>query len=451
MSYESLLALRSEGFAGKGSRFQRHNPDKTIATPDRFLGFGGTANLTSVSDNQLTLQFDNWDAVTKTVNFSGNVVNIARVTVAEAITVLTGAAFYPGLVWSADARNGRLRGTYTPAAVPATKSSFDVLFTIPSTATGDTTIATGNYTIVVGTETYTANVPTAETVPPGGSFSLTFDSATSGVLPASNMKLVGDPITAATDVKDSTNAAPTWQGATGTVTSSTPGKDTFTPTPPMYVQFTGELAAALDFGQGIAFGGNGLEIIGFLDDNVVSDALTNDVQDQQVITQEGYMGSLNSMIIPQKVTGATLAMQVRVLDFEFIQLITGGKIERRTHPATGETYPAYIPPNAQSSSSPTFMMEKFVGQYTVKSNQRDSEDAIKMTRLPNCTGSAAGETQGTLAWQLYDYTITATDYTDEFNITRSGQEESILSTTIYATMAVENIGKVKQPQVSVVP
>jgi hypothetical protein len=96
-------------FALSGFRAMRLNPDGTIPTASRFLGFAGTVDVSSLtlSAGSLTIKIDG-TVETKTVDFSG-AVSSSAVTVAEAVTALTTAAF-TGITWSADSATGRLKG-----------------------------------------------------------------------------------------------------------------------------------------------------------------------------------------------------------------------------------------------------------------------------------------------------------------------------------------------------
>jgi hypothetical protein len=99
-------------FATEGFRAMRLNPDGTIPRATRFLGFTNTVDVTGVIDvsdaADLTIKIDNGTAETKSVDFTP-AVSKSAVTVAEAVSVLTTAAF-TGITWSADASTGRLKG-----------------------------------------------------------------------------------------------------------------------------------------------------------------------------------------------------------------------------------------------------------------------------------------------------------------------------------------------------
>src|SRR5574344_1590301 len=91
------------GFAAEGSRWMRKNPDGTLPTKSRLIGFAGTVDLTGVlttHEASITIQIDNGAPVTKT--FTCTAANEAAVTVAEAFADLNTCAF-ASFTWSADA------------------------------------------------------------------------------------------------------------------------------------------------------------------------------------------------------------------------------------------------------------------------------------------------------------------------------------------------------------
>ena len=100
-------------FATEGIRFQRHNPDGTIATAQRFVGFSGTVDLTKAlnasSRGDVTIKIDANPAETKSVDFA-LAVDKTKVTVAEAVEALEDADF-TGITFSADSLTGRLKGS----------------------------------------------------------------------------------------------------------------------------------------------------------------------------------------------------------------------------------------------------------------------------------------------------------------------------------------------------
>jgi hypothetical protein len=98
-------------FSVEGFRIMRNNPDGTLPSADRLLGFVNTVDLTAIGTDEtgtLTIKKDDGSAESKNVDFSA-AVDITAVTVAEAITALTTAAF-TGMTWSQDSDTSRLKG-----------------------------------------------------------------------------------------------------------------------------------------------------------------------------------------------------------------------------------------------------------------------------------------------------------------------------------------------------
>jgi len=86
---------RHTRFATEGALVQRHNPDGTIPTPRRFVGFANDADLSAFAGNgpvPVTIKVDDKPAVTKMVTISG-AADPARVTVQEAAAALNAAGF----------------------------------------------------------------------------------------------------------------------------------------------------------------------------------------------------------------------------------------------------------------------------------------------------------------------------------------------------------------------
>jgi len=107
-------------WATEGFRVQRLNSDGTIASPQRFVGFANTADLSEVlvvSRAPLLIKINAEPVMARTVDFS-EAVNQNRVTVEEAVTALNNAAF-PDIEFSIDKKTGRLKGAVTIPAFAA--------------------------------------------------------------------------------------------------------------------------------------------------------------------------------------------------------------------------------------------------------------------------------------------------------------------------------------------
>jgi len=118
-----------------------------------------------------------------------------------------------------------------------------------------------------------------------------------------------------------------------------------------YIQVTGALAAALDFGQGIAEKGNGIEILKVFDDRVASISLAKSIVAAQEITQEGSKGTIDTVNIGQKLKGISPVLNINDEDYALLELIEGGTFDR--------TACTYTPPLNDKQTSPTFSLEIF--------------------------------------------------------------------------------------------
>jgi len=104
---------RKERFATEGIRFQRHNGDGTIPTPQRFLGFMGAADASGALEGnarEIRIRIDCGEIQSREVDIRAAASNAAAVTVPEAAAALTAAGF-SGITWGADEQTGRLRGS----------------------------------------------------------------------------------------------------------------------------------------------------------------------------------------------------------------------------------------------------------------------------------------------------------------------------------------------------
>ena len=149
-----------------------------------------------------------------------------------------------------------------------------------------------------------------------------------------------------------------------------------------YIQITGVLAAALDFGQGIAYGGQGLEIFKYIGDQQLGSGLTSDTDkiDQQTKDSEGPTTGITRVIIPEIRIGVTAALTVKVDDFGVRECVQRGVWDR-----TNDTY---SPPNSENSKDvPIFWVESFAPLMAKSINHLGDENAIEKKTLWNCKGS----------------------------------------------------------------
>ena len=304
-------------FATEGFRVKRSNPDGTVPTATRFVGFANTADLSDVLDDtldtaDLTIKIDNGTAQTETVDLTAAVDKTA-VTVDEAKTALT-AADFTGITWSKEAGTGRLMGTH----------------------------ATGKEIAV-----------------------------------------------------------------------------------------TGPLAAALDFGQGIAHGGNGLEFIKGFNDRTMSIGMTKNKKDKEEIDQEGAKGGITRMLISAKLLGQTLAIAMKDKDYEMLELIQGGTFDRESG--------RYTPPPSTRLESPLFFIDVFSPIYGEGENKMENMSGYEQLRFLSCTGMEGDVPVEAKAWANYAYDVEASEYTNEEGKKEPAWWEQSMDVATFEGMYVETV------------
>lgn len=198
-----------------------------------------------------------------------------------------------------------------------------------------------------------------------------------------------------------------------------------------YVQVTGALAAALDFGQGIAEAGNGLEIIKVFDDRVASIALAKNIVAAQEITQEGSKGTIDTVNIGQKLKGINPVMNINDEDYALLELIEGGTFDR--------TACTYTPPLNDKQTQPTFWIEIFSPMVGKGSSKFSDSPCEEMLSIPSAMGAEGDVGIESKAFAKYVYNITATGYTDENSVKHPSYNKKQLTKSAFLAMDVENV------------
>jgi hypothetical protein len=308
---------RKTRFATEGLRFMRLNPDGTIPTAARFLGFANTVDLSAVlvaDIGDLTVKVDGGAEDTNSINFTA-AADITAVTVAEAVAALTTAAF-TGITWSADSATGRLKGV----------------------------------------------------------------------------------------------------SATGA-----------------YVQVYGELAAPMDFGQGLLHGGEGLKFYKFFDDEAMSIGLPKNIKDKEEIDQEGALGTITRMVIGAKLLGLSPVVALKVKDYDVLELVQGGTYNRTAVP------PKYDPPTSDVTEHPTFFVEIFSPIYAVGITKLESRDGYEMLLLRSCMGIEGDVPIEAKSWANYAFNLEATEYFTEAGVKLPAYQEGTLTEAQFLALDVENV------------
>jgi hypothetical protein len=424
---------RKERFATEGIRFQRHNGDGTISSPQRFLGFANTTDLTKILVNNkasLTIKIDNAPAVTKNVTF--NAANNAKVTVQEAVTALNSAEF-PNIRFGIDAKTERLKGCAVietgTEEKPETNAEIGISL---QNETGDTlTIPADTYSIDISGNSFICELSDAIEIDDGETAVMAFIAANAG-------ELAGLPGEA--DEADLALISPALPGAatvTGVfenVSNGTNGNsstDANTDSSGKIIQAVGKLAAALDFGNCLKFGGNGLEVISFFDDETISIGLPKDIKDKEEIDVEGAKGTITRMVIGAMVQGMSPVITLKEKDYYLLELIQGGKLNRETG--------TYNPPLSNESEHPSFWAEIFSAVYSSGSSKLSDVAGYERLLLRTMTGMEGDVPIDAKAWAQYAFNLVATEYTDENNAKFPAWEEQTLSTTQFDALKVKGI------------
>lgn len=198
-----------------------------------------------------------------------------------------------------------------------------------------------------------------------------------------------------------------------------------------YVQVTGPLAAALDFGQGIAEGGNGLEILKVFDDRVASCSLAKSIVAAQEINQEGAKGTIDTVNIGQKLKGISPVIAINDEDYALLELIEGGTFDR--------TNSTYAPPLSDKQTEPTFWLEFFSPEVRKGSVKFTDKPCEEMMLFGSCIGAEGDVGIEAKAYAKYTFNIISTGYTDGAGVKQPAYFKTQLPLATFLTMDVENV------------
>ena len=197
------------------------------------------------------------------------------------------------------------------------------------------------------------------------------------------------------------------------------------------IQIIGPLAAALDFGQCVKHGGNGLEIISFFDDETISIGLPKDIKDKEEIDIEGAKGTITRMIIGAMLTGLSPVVTSKVKDYYLLEMIQGGRLDR--------TAGTYDPPLSKESEHPTFYAEIFSAIYSSGSNKLSDVAGYEKLLLRSMVGIEADVPIEAKAWAQYAFNLTATEYTNEDDESFPAYQEGTLTLEQFEALKVKEL------------
>lgn len=197
------------------------------------------------------------------------------------------------------------------------------------------------------------------------------------------------------------------------------------------IAVTGPLAAALDFGQGVLHGGNGLEFLKCFDDRTMSIGMTKNKKDKEEIDQEGAKGTPTRMVISAKLLGQTLAIALKDKDYELLELIQGGTFNR----TTGQ----YDPPLSTRQEAPRFMIDVFSPVYSAGENHIENVSGYEQIKFRNCIGLEGDVPVEAKAWANYAFDIEASEYTTEAGVKQTAWCENTLTVAAFEDLHVETV------------
>ena len=402
---------RKGRFATEGIRFCRNNPDGTMPTPKRFLGFANTVDLSGVlsaGSAPLTIKIDSNPAETKTVSFA-SVINPAKVTVQEAVAALNAAGF-SDTEFLIDEKTGRIKGSYgmgKPAVISCN-------FRIQMQTNSPSVIPANDYSIVYEGETYICRLAAPLPINTSSDAEMVFYAAVNGVKELPPYDYAMDVATVSPSIQNLAGQG-LFQWASIFANNTVQGKD---PIKADVVQATGRLAAALDFGNCIKHGGNGLEVISFFDNETISIGLAKTIKDSEEIDIESAKGTVTRMIIGAIVQGISPVVTLKQKDYYFLELIQGGKLDREKG--------TYDPPTSSETDHPTFHAEMFSALYSAGSSKLSDVSGYEKILFRSMMGLEGDVPADAKAWAQYAYNLKATECTDEFgNLLSAWQEQSM--------------------------
>ena len=198
-----------------------------------------------------------------------------------------------------------------------------------------------------------------------------------------------------------------------------------------YVQVTGALAAALDFGQGITHGGNGLEFVRVFDDRTKSLGLAKNKKDKEDIDTEGSKGTIKRMVIAPKLQGIDISLALIDKDYALLELMQGGTLDSATN--------TYKPPTSGRQESPIFWGEIFSKTYSEGTKKIDDSRYVEKITINSAIGMESDVPVEAKAWANYGFEINATEYEDDTGVIQQAWDEAVLTKSEYLALDVENV------------
>lgn len=197
-----------------------------------------------------------------------------------------------------------------------------------------------------------------------------------------------------------------------------------------YAQVTGALASALGFGQGAY---DGLKILKFFNDEIISVGLAKKVRGRQAYEITGAKGSITSIIVGARLLGKEPVITLKIHDRELVQLVQGGTIDRTTG--------AYEPPIAEGVAveMPQFWIEVFSPVFIQNTNRLGGQKGFERLLLRACYGREGDAPPLEKALARFTFHIDAIEYCDANGNRLPAYQEAVITTEEYEALNVRNV------------
>jgi hypothetical protein len=195
------------------------------------------------------------------------------------------------------------------------------------------------------------------------------------------------------------------------------------------IQIYGYLAGALNFGNCRGFEGMGCYYRDYSgDDDTVTIQPAVQKDENERIEQEGSHGTKTTIIIAGGRNGEDITVTAKPLDYEFQQMVQGGKYKKGTVTAPAEYEPP-LPGDPEVAGAPLLTILKIDPVYAANTESLEGQEAAVKTSLYYATlGSVGDESGGAKSLTQFSYTFSAGVYIDE-NGERHANPHNFLYTT----------------------
>jgi len=198
-----------------------------------------------------------------------------------------------------------------------------------------------------------------------------------------------------------------------------------------YVQVYGELAAALDFGQGLDHGGEGLVFVKSFDDLTKSIGLPKNIKAKEEIDVEGAQGTVTRMVISAKLQGMSPVIATKNKSYDMLEMIQGGTYNRTNN--------TYDPPLSSRTQSPRFFVEVYSPLYSQGVSKMEDLTHYEKLLIRSCIGMEGDVPIEAKAWANYSFNLEATEYVNESSVTLPAWQESQLTLANFEALNVETV------------